>query len=120
MLDHLGASYAAALIAVLVLALASVTGFGAHLQGTWHVIYVVAAGVALYLNVLVGVLGAVSHTAPSLLLAQVAVVVPFAGVSVVVIKRFRRVPLTQGPGEAEVALISRTTLKAHPVFDKAK
>ena len=95
MADHLGASYAAGFIAVLVLALASVTRFGAHLQGAWHVIYVVAAGAALYFNVLVGLIGAVSHTAPSLLLAQCAVVVPFAGVTVVVIKRFRRLPLTQ-------------------------
>ena len=42
MADHLGSSYAACLISVLMLALAGVTRFGAHLQGAWHVIYVVS------------------------------------------------------------------------------
>ena len=48
MADHLGSSYAAGFISVLMLALAGVTRFGAHLQGAWHVIYVVSAGAALY------------------------------------------------------------------------
>src|SRR2546422_2177838 len=53
MADHLGSSYAAAFILILVLALASATRFGVHLKGTWHVVYVVSAGAALYFNLLV-------------------------------------------------------------------
>ena len=96
MADHLGASNAAGFIAVLVLALASVTRFGAHLHGAWHVIYVVSAGAALYFNLLFGVVGASSQPEPSLLVAQFAVVLPFVGVTVAIIKRFRRAALADG------------------------
>src|SRR5262245_65797518 len=87
MADHLGSAYATGFISVLVLVLGSVTRFGAHLSGTWHVIYVVTAGAALYFNVLLGVVGTVSPTEPSLFVMQVAVVLPFVGVTVAVIKR---------------------------------
>ena len=80
---------AACLISVLILALAGVTRFGAHLQGAWHVIYVASAGAALYFNLLFGVVGASSQPEPSLLAAQLAVVLPFVGVTVAIIKRFR-------------------------------
>jgi hypothetical protein len=78
---------AACLISVLMLALAGVTRFGARLQGAWRVIYVVSAGAALYFNLLIGVAGASSRTEPSLLVAQFAVVLPFVGVTVAIIKR---------------------------------
>jgi uncharacterized membrane protein len=81
---------AACLISVLILALAGVTRFGAHLQGAWHMIYVASAGASLYFNLLLGVVGASSQTEPSLLLAQLAVVLPFVGVTVAIILRFRR------------------------------
>jgi hypothetical protein len=87
MFDHFGSSYAAGFISILVLALASVTRFGVHLRGTWHVIYVVSAGAALYFNVLVGVVGALSQTEPSVLLIQFAVVLPFVATTVVIVKR---------------------------------
>jgi len=90
MADHLGSSYAAGFISVLMLALAGVTRFGAHLQGVWHLIYVVSAGAALYFNLLLGVVGASSETEPSLFVAQFAVALPFVGVTVAVITRFRR------------------------------
>ena len=77
----------AAGFSVLVLALGSVTRFGAHLSGTWHVVYVVTAGAALYFNVLLGVVGTFSQTEPSLFVMHVAVVLPFVGVTVAVIKR---------------------------------
>ncbi len=89
MADHLGPWHAAGFISVLVLALASATRFGARLQGAWHATYAVSAGAALYFNVLVGVAGALSPTEPSLLVVQFAVVLPFVGVTVAVIKRFR-------------------------------
>ena len=88
MADHLGSSYAAGFISVLILALAGVTRFGAHLQGAWHAIYVVSASAALYFNLLFGVVEASSQTEPSLLVAQFAVVLPFVGVTVAIIKRF--------------------------------
>ena len=87
---------AACLISVLMLALAGVTRFGAHLQGAWHVIYVVSAGAALYFTLLLGVVGASSQTEPSLLVAQFAVVLPFVGVTVAIIKRFRCAALADG------------------------
>ena len=88
MADHLGSAYAAGFISVLVLVLGSVTRFGAHLHGTWHVIYAVTAGAALYFNVLLGVAGTFSQTEPTFFVVQLAVVLPFVGVTVAVIKRF--------------------------------
>ena len=93
MADHLGSSYAAGFISVLMLALAGVTRFGAHLQGAWHLSYVMSAGAALYFNLLLGVVGASSQAEPSLLVAQFAVVLPFVGVTLAIIRRFRRAEL---------------------------
>ena len=87
MTEHLGSSYAAGLISILVLALASVTRFGVHLKGTWHVTYVVSASAALYFNVLVGVVGALSQTEPFVVLIQLVVVLPFVATTVVILKR---------------------------------
>jgi len=87
---------AACLISVVMLALAGVTRFGAHLQGAWRVIYVVSAGAALYFNLLFGVVGASSQTEPPLFVAQFAVVLPFVGVTVAIIKRFRFAALADG------------------------
>jgi len=78
------------------LALARVTRFGAHLQGAWHVIYVVSAGAALYFNLLFGVVGASSPTEPSLFVAQFAVVLPFVAVTVAIMRRFRFAALADG------------------------
>ena len=114
---------AACLISVLMLALAGVTRFGAHLQGAWHVIYVVSAGAALYFNLLFGVVGASSQTEPSLLVAQFAVVLPFVGVTVAIIKRFRSAALADGglrlenPGQM---LVNRPTVSnGNIAFKKA-
>jgi hypothetical protein len=84
----LGSAATAGFISVLVLVLGSVTRFGAHLPGTWQVLYVVTAGAALYFNVSLGAVGTFSQTEPSLFVVQVAVVLPFVGVTVAVIKRF--------------------------------
>ncbi len=104
MVDHLGSSYAAGFISVLMLALARVTRFGAHLQGAWHVIYVLSAGAALYFNLLLGVVGASSQTEPSLFVAQFAVVLPFVGVTVAVPSTSRpsstRTPRSRTPGKS--------------------
>ncbi len=102
---------AACLISVLMLALAGVTRFGAHLQGAWRVIYVVSAGAALYFNLLLGVVGASSQTEPSLFLAQFAVVLPFVGVSVAIIKRFRSAALAGGHIAVKKAL-------RHTIFER--
>lgn len=96
MADHLSSSYAAGFISVLMLALAGATRFGAHLHGAWHLSYVVSAGAALYFNLLFGIVGASSQTEPSLLVAQFAVVLPFVGVTLAIIKRFRRAGLADG------------------------
>ena len=124
MADHLGSSYAACLISVLMLALAAVTRFGAHLQGAWHVIYVVSAGAALYFTLLLGVVGASSQTEPSLLLAQFAVVLPFVGVTVAIITRFR--PAAPADGElrlenpGQVLVNQQTVLNEDIAFKKTQ
>ena len=125
MADHLGSSYAACLISVLMLALARVTRFGAHLQGVWHVIYVVSAGAALYFNLLFGVVVASSQTESSLLVAQCAVVLPFVGVTAaIIIKRFRCAALADGelglenPGQ--VILNQQTVLNEDIAFKKTQ
>jgi hypothetical protein len=87
MVDHLGSSYAAVLISILMLALAGVTRFGIHLKGIWHVIYVASAGAALYFNVLIGVVGAFSQTEPSVIVIQLAVVLPFVATTLAIVKR---------------------------------
>ena len=90
MAEHLGSSYAAGLISILVLALASATQFGAHLKGTWHVVYVVSAGAALYFNVLVAVAGALSLAEPLVILIQLVVVLPFVATAVAIVTRARQ------------------------------
>jgi len=96
MADHLSSSYAAGFISVLMLALAGVTRFGAHLQGAWHLSYVMSAGAALYFNLLLGVVGASSQAESSLLVAQFAVALPFVAVTLAIIKRFRRAEMANG------------------------
>ncbi len=115
---------AACLISVLLLALAGVTRFGAHLQGAWHVIYVASAGAALYFNLLFGVVGASSQPEPPLLVAQFAVVLPFVGVTVAIIKRFRCAASADGelrlenPGQ--VLVNQETVLNEAMAFKKAQ
>ena len=115
---------AACLISVLMLALAGATRFGAHLQGAWHVIYVVSAGAALYFTLLLGVVGASSQTEPSLLVAQFAVVLPFVGVTVAIIKRFRFAALADGelglerPGQ--MLINQQTVLNEDIAFKKTQ
>src|SRR5712691_11832472 len=129
--DHLGSSYAAGFISVLMLALAGVTRFGAHLQGAWHLIYVVSAGAALYFNLLFGVVGASSQTEPPLFVAQFAVALPFVGVTVAIIRRFRRAALADGelaprtPGKCSSTTRPSSTrtsrsnsLVSHTIFER--
>ena len=115
---------AACLISVLMLALAGVTRFGAHLQGAWRVIYVVSAGAALYFNLLLGVVGASSQTEPSLFVAQFAVVLPFVGVTVAIMTRFRHAAVADGelrlenPGQ--VLVNQQTVLNEDIAFKKTQ
>ena len=115
---------AACLISALILALAGVTRFGAHLQGAWHVIYVASAGAALYFNLLFGVVGASSQPEPSLLVAQLAVVLPFVGVTVAIIQRFRHAALAHGKLRLEnlgqVLVSQQTVLNEDIAFKKTQ
>ena len=71
------------------------------------------AGAALYLNLLFGVVGASSQTELSLLVAQFAVVLPFVGVTVAIIKRS-----TSGPSPTRTSL-SRTPSKSHDFRERS-
>src|SRR4030095_1262467 len=124
MVDHFGSSYAAGSISILVLALASMTRFGVHLKGTWHVIYVVSAGAALYFNVLVGAVGALSASESSVLLVQCAVVLPFVATTVVIVKRLchgASADTALSPQNTEhVPVKSRTVVNNDIPFNKMK
>ena len=84
---------------MVVLAVALVALYGLHLAGAWRWIYVVAAVLALYLNVFVAVVQAFRKLAflqpfaptqsePPFIVAQVVVLVVFAVLGFLAVKRF--------------------------------
>jgi len=56
--DHVLPSHVVGVVSLVVLVLAIVALYTLHLRGAWRAIYVVATGLALYLNVFVGVVQA--------------------------------------------------------------
>jgi hypothetical protein len=98
--DHLLPSHRVGIISLVVLAVAILARYGLHLAGAWRRIYAVSAMIALYLNVFVGVVQAFekvpalkamapTQTEPPFLVAQIAVLVIFAGLTILAAVRFR-------------------------------
>ena len=98
--DHLLPSHVVGLVSLAVLAVAVLARYGLRLRGAWRWVYVVSTGVALYLNVFVGVVQAFlkvpglhalapQQTEPPFLIAQVVVLALFVVLTGVAAKRFR-------------------------------
>jgi hypothetical protein len=97
--DHVLPSHIVGVVSLVVLALAIVALYGLHLRGAWRAIYVVSAGLALYLNVFVGVVQAFlkipalhalapQQTESPFVVAQLLVLALFAVLTVVAARRF--------------------------------
>jgi hypothetical protein len=101
--DHLLPSHKVGILSLVVLAVAIVALYAFRLAGAWRRVYVICAGVALYLNVFVLVvqlflkvpaLKAIAPTQkePPFVIAQLVVLVLFAVLAVLAAKRFRAAP----------------------------
>jgi hypothetical protein len=100
--DHLLPSHVVGILSLVVLALAIVARYARHLAGTWRWIYVVSAVVALYFNVFVFVVQAFqkvpalsalapTQSEPPFLITQLVVLLLFAALGFVAVRRFHAV-----------------------------
>jgi glucose-6-phosphate-specific signal transduction histidine kinase len=86
--DHLLPSHKVGIISLVVLAAAIVARYPLHLTGAWRRTYVVCAGVALYLNVFVGVVQAFQKVPALAALAPKQTEAPFVVTQLVVLVLF--------------------------------
>lgn len=97
--DHLLPSHILGVISLVVLAVAILALYGYRLAGPWRWLYVASAGVALYLNVVVGVVQAFqklpflkmlapTQSEPPFLLTQLIVLALFVGLTIGAALRF--------------------------------
>ena len=102
--DHLLPSHIVGVISLVVLAVAIIALYGYRLAGSWRWIYVASAGMALYLNVFVGVVQAFqklpflkplapTQSEPPFLITQLVVLALFVGLTIVAVIRFHNEPL---------------------------
>jgi hypothetical protein len=98
--DHLLPSHKVGIISLVILAVAIPARYVFRLAGAWRGIYVVGAAMSLYLNIFVAVvqaflkipaLNALAPTQkePPFLIAQLAVLLAFVGLTILAAKRFR-------------------------------
>jgi hypothetical protein len=101
--EHLLPSHKVGIISLVVLAVAIPARYVYHIAGAWRRIYVVAASMALYLNVFVLVVQgflkvpalkalAPTQSEPPFLIAQLFVLVLFTGLTILSAKRFHVEP----------------------------
>ena len=103
--DHLLPSHVIGIVSLVILVVAVVARYGLRLRGRWRPTYVICAGVALYLNVFVGVVQAFlkvpalkalapKQTEPPFVVAQGVVFALFVVLGILAVIRFRadRVP----------------------------
>ena len=101
--DHLLPSHKVGIVSLVILALAVLARYVLHLSGSSRRVYVVCAGLALYLNVFVGVVQAFekvpvlnamapTQTEPAFVVTQLAVLALFAVLIIMAAKRFRGGP----------------------------
>ena len=97
--DHLLPSHIVGVISLVVLAVAILALYGYRLAGPWRWLYVASAGVALYLNVFVGVVQAFqklpflktlapTQSEPPFLVTQLVVLALFVGLTIGAALRF--------------------------------
>lgn len=98
--DHLLPSHIVGILSLVVLAIAILARYALHLAGAWRAVYVICASVALYFNVFVLVVQlfekvpalralAPTQKEPPFLVAQLAVLALFIGLTVLATKKFR-------------------------------
>ena len=98
--EHVLPSHVVGVISLVVLAVAIAALYGLHLRSTWRAIYVVSVGLALYLNVFVGVVQAFlkvpalhtlapQQTEAPFVAAQLSVLALFIGLTAMAVRRFR-------------------------------
>ena len=102
--EHLLPSHKVGILSLVVLAVAVPARYVCHLAGAWRKVYVVAASLALYLNVFVLVVQgflkvpalkvlAPTQSEPPFLIAQLVVLVVFVGLTILSAKRFHLDPV---------------------------
>jgi hypothetical protein len=102
--EHLLPSHKVGILSLVVLAVAIPARYVYHLAGAWRKVYVVAASIALYLNVFVLVVQgflkvpalkvlAPTQSEPPFLIAQLVVLVVFVGLTILSAKRFHIDPV---------------------------
>jgi predicted neutral ceramidase superfamily lipid hydrolase len=102
--EHLLPSHKVGFLSLVVLALAIPARYSFHLAGPWRKTYVVAAATALYLNVFVAVVQAFlkvpalkalapTQKEPPFLVAQLAVLLIFVGLTILASKKFQSEPV---------------------------
>ena len=102
--DHLLPSHKVGILSLVLLAIAILARYAFHLAGSWRVVYVISAVVALYLNVFVGVVQAFekvqalkalapTQKEPPFLVAQLVVLVIFIALTILAAIKFRNQPL---------------------------
>ena len=96
-------SHKVGILSLVVLAVVVLARYAFHLAGAWRWIYVIGAVVALYLNLFVAVVQAFlkvpalkalapTQQEPPFLVAQLAVLAVFVGLTVLAVKRFHAEP----------------------------
>jgi hypothetical protein len=104
--DHLLPSHKVGIISLVMLAIAIAARYSLNLAGSWRRTYVVTAVISLYLNVFVAVVQsflkvpalkamAPTQTEPPFLIAQTVVLLVFAVLTFMAVKRFRIEPERQ-------------------------
>src|SRR2546428_4372491 len=104
--DHLLPSHVVGIISLVVVAVAVPARYHAQLRGAWRWIYVVCATIALYLNVVVGVVQAFlkvsilkavarQQTEPPFVVTQLTVLTLFILLTIVAVKKFRSEPIVR-------------------------
>ena len=102
--DHLLPSHKVGIVSLVVLAAAIAARYARHLAGAWRRIYAAGAGIALYLNVFVGVVQAFRkvplltamaphQTEAPVVISQVVVLAVFIGLTVAAARQFRGDPV---------------------------
>ena len=105
--DHLLPSHKVGIVSLVILGLAVLARYRFRLAGPWHRVYAVGAGLALYLNVFVGVVQgfekvpvlnalAPTQTEPAFVVTQLGVLVLFAMLTIAAAKRCRGAPVRAG------------------------
>jgi hypothetical protein len=96
--DHLLPSHKVGIISLVVLAVAILARYAFHLAGAWRWIYVVCAGIALYLNVFVGVVQAFLKVPALAALAPKQTEAPFVVTQLVVLVLFVALTIAAAKG----------------------